>query len=240
MHSPFVYAFIRQVLNDRKKYPAYEVVEGLRSGLKKDQRVLTVEDMGAGSVNMKNKERAVKTIARHSLKPARFGKLLYRMARYYQPASIVELGTSLGITTCYLAMGAADRPVITLEGAPAVARVAQEQFEKAGLTNISLRPGNFDTSFPAVLQELPETAFVFVDGNHRKAPTLRYFEAALQKAGNDTMLIFDDIHWSREMEEAWAIIKSHPSVQCTIDLFFIGIVLFRREFHEPRHFTIRF
>jgi len=53
-------------------------------------------------------------------------------------------------------------------------------------------------------------------------------------------LVFDDIHWSAEMEKAWLEIKSHPSVQYTIDIFFLGFVFFRPDFKVKQNFSIRF
>ena len=79
---------------------------------------------------------------------------------------------------------------------------------------------------------------VYFDGNHQKQATLDYFEKLLPKVHNDTVFIFDDIHWSREMEEAWEEIKQHPAVKVTVDTFFWGFVFFRKE-QEKEHFVIR-
>ena len=80
----------------------------------------------------------------------------------------------------------------------------------------------------------------YVDGNHRYEPTIRYFQLLLSHAHNDTILIFDDIHWSAEMEKAWKEIQQHPSVRCTVDLFYLGFVFLRDEFKVPQHFVVRF
>lgn len=240
MHSPFVYTFIRDVLNDNKNYPDYSKAELLREKMKDDNRVLDVEDYGAGSVTGTKKKRTISSIARSAAKPPKYGQLLYRMVRYYKPSTILELGTSLGITSHYLSMAAPESRLITMEGAPSIAAIASGEFLKSGMKQVTLVEGNFDDTLPALLQNEAELDFVFVDGNHRLEPTLRYFEWLLPHAGNDSIFIFDDIHWSAEMEEAWHTIKNHPAVRCSIDLFFIGIVVFRREFHEKQHFTIRF
>ncbi len=239
MHSPFVYDFIIQVLNDRKVYDDYAKVETVRKRLLADQRMLKVEDMGAGSVKNNQVERKVADIAKHAAKPAKYGQLLYRMVKYYQPNTVLELGTSLGITTRYLSLAKPDASLITMEGAAAIASVAVEGMRENGLNNVQLHPGNFDTELAVVLKTF-NPDFVFVDGNHRSKPTIEYFEQLLNVAHNDTILVFDDIHWSEEMESAWSYISGHPSTRCSIDLFFIGIVLFRQEFREKQHFSIRF
>jgi predicted O-methyltransferase YrrM len=100
--------------------------------------------------------------------------------------------------------------------------------------------GAFDETLPAVLQKSATIDFVFIDGNHRKDPTIAYFLAFLEKRTNDTLIIFDDIHWSAGMEEAWAYIVAHPAVTLSIDLFFIGIVWVNPSFLVKQHFSVRF
>lgn len=240
MHSPFIFHFITKVLNDQQHYAVYDTVECLRGKLLNDQALLTVEDMGAGSSLSKTNTRTVASIARTAAKPKKFGQLLYRMAKAYQPATILELGTSLGMSSSYLALGNTGSSVITMEGAKEVAAVARNNFQQVGLTNITIEEGNFDMILPKVLIALPVVDFAFIDGNHRQEPTERYFRKILPHINNDSIVVFDDIHWSKEMEQAWETIKSDPTVRCTVDLFFIGIVFFRQEFKEKQHFVVRF
>lgn len=240
IHSPFVFDFVINVLNDRKTYYAYEQVEDMRQELLKDKHTLEIEDLGAGSVVAKARQRRVCDIARHAAKPKKYGQLLFRIVNYYQPSTIIELGTSLGITTAYLAAANTSIPVMTLEGASSVVEEAGNNFAALDLPNVRLIEGNFDDTLPKVIDIVYGTGMVFIDGNHRKEPTIRYFHQLLEKADADSILIFDDIHWSEEMEEAWTIIKDHPAVTATIDLFFIGIVFFRAEFKEKQHFVIRY
>jgi len=149
------------------------------------------------------------------------------------------LGTSLGISSAYLASGNPNGKLLTIEGASSISAVANKNFQSLGLTNIELLTGNFDIILPDILKaSVPD--FVFIDGNHRKEPTLDYFHQLLKKAGESSIFIFDDIHWSREMEAAWHEIKNHSSVMLTVDLFFIGLVFFRPEFKVKQDFIIRF
>lgn len=238
-HSPFVFDFITKVLNDRARYPAYTRVEALRSALRKDQRVLQVKDLGAGSGMDRSADRSVSSIARHAAKPRKLGQLLYRIAAYYRPGTILELGTSLGITSSYLASGQPDARMITLEGAEAIAGLATQHFHAQGLEQVKLIRGNFDQTLAPALEQLGRVDLAFLDGNHRQEPTERYMRQMLPYLHSHSIVILDDIHWSREMEAAWATIRDLPQVRGTIDLFFMGIVLFREEFHEKQHFVIR-
>lgn len=251
IHSPFVFDFVKNILNDKKKYNCYDTVEKLRNDLLHDKTIIEVEDFGAGSVVMRSNKRVVKNIAASSLKPKKFSQLLFRIVQYYKPEIIVELGTSLGVTTCYLASactklsGDFKSPdtfktnVFTLEGDKNIAAIAQNNFDKCQQNNIKLIQGNFDKTLPETLNKIAKVDLAFIDGNHRKMPTLRYFQLLLQKSNDQSIFIFDDIHWSKEMEDAWREIKDHPSVTLTIDLFFIGLVFFKKDFKANQHFVIR-
>jgi len=240
MHSPFVFEFITKILNDKTIYPAYEKVESLRNQLLNDNTVLEVEDFGAGSVIDKKNKRSISSIAKNAAKPKKFGQLLLRMIKHYQPATILELGTSLGITTSYLSLSRPDARLITMEGSKEIADIAKKNLENLEIRNVEIIEGNFDNTLSSVVRGLSTVDFAFIDGNHRKEPTERYFKELLAKTNNDSILVFDDIHWSSEMEAAWETIKKNAAVTCSIDLFFIGIIFFRKEFKEKQHFTIRF
>ena len=253
IHSPFVYDLVRRVLRDKSGDPAFAAIEGLRRRLLMDDGVLEVEDMGAGSgmggsgmggsgigVGGSLRVRRVGEIARHAAKPPRLGRLLFRLARYYRPSVVVELGTSLGLSTAYLAAGAEDANVWTIEGSAAVAERAARNLAELGLVRVEVVTGNFDSVLEALVERVGPVELAFVDGNHRYEPTLRYFDILMRHSGGASMLIFDDIHWSEEMERAWAEIKADPRVMLTIDLFFLGLVVRRDEFKVKQDFTIRF
>src|SRR5258705_1322972 len=240
IHSPFVFEFITGVLNDHSIYPAYKEVEELRHRLLKDQTIIKVDDLGAGSAVSKSEQRTIASVARNAAKSKKYGQLLYRIVKYYQPATIVELGTSLGITTSYLARATPSAKLITMEGAKEILAIAQKNFHDLGMNNIETIEGDFDDTLPpAILQFQPSIDFAFIDGNHRFEPTIRYFESIVSRISNHSIIILDDIHWSKEMEQAWKYCKDHSSVTLSIDLFFIGILVFRKEIREKQHFIIR-
>lgn len=239
-HSPFVFEFITMMLNDRQHYPAYDTVEQLRSRLLRDHTSLQVADLGAGSAfHTTTHTRTVADIARKAAKPPVLGRLLHRFARYYQPATILELGTSLGLSTAWLATGAPNATVYTIEGAPEIAAAAARNLQSLHLTPTVLT-GSFDDQLPLLLPSIGPIDLAFIDGNHRLEPTLRYFNTLLPHLSPSSALIFDDIHWSAEMEAAWKTIKMDPRVLLTIDIFFLGFVIFRSDFKIKQDFTIRF
>lgn len=240
IHSPFVFDFIKNVLRDKKRYDCYPIIEQRRKILLSDPAIIEVEDFGAGSAVTSSKKRVVKDIARSSLKSKKYAQLLYRMAQYYQPKTILELGTSFGITTSYLASANQNAAISTCEGAPAIAAIARQTFDELQLKNILLTEGDFTKTLPQVLSRLGAIDFAFIDGNHQQEPTLQYFQQLLSHSVNNSILVFDDIHWSGEMELAWKKISGHAFVTLTLDLFFIGIVFINADFKVKQHFAIRF
>lgn len=240
VHSPFVFEFITRLLNDRRKPEVFDTIEALRREMKRNRRVLNIEDFGAGSVATSSKQRTVSSIARTALKPPKYGQLMHRMINHYMATRVVELGTSLGITTSYMALSNPLTKVYTLEGSDEIANIAQANFEKLGLANTRLIRGNFDDTLAPLLEKLTHIDLAFVDGNHRREPTIRYFEMLLAKANDHSVFVFDDIHWSREMEEAWHYIRHHQAVTLSIDLFHIGIVFFRKEQKVRQHFVVKY
>ena len=240
IHSPFVFDFVKNVLNDKKEYDCYKSIESLRKQLLNDNTIIAVEDFGAGSAVIPFNDRKVSAVAASSLKKKKFAQLLFRIVKYYQPGTIVELGTSFGITTSYLACASADSKVFTLEGCKAIGEIAGSNFKKLRLENIHFIQDSFERSFPELLSKIKSIDFLFIDGNHRRNATLTYFLESLKKSTPSSIFIFDDIHWSSEMEDAWKQIKAHSSVTLTIDLFFIGLVFFNPDFKVKQDFIIRY
>lgn len=241
LHSPFLFSLYTQVIRaDNRREPAFKPIRTLRRQLRHKQEFIAITDYGAGSRINASRRRRISDIARNSQKRARFGRLLFRLIRWSGSKTVVDLGTSLGLTTAYMAE--ATRPqrgqVWTFEGCPQTAHVARQSFAQLNQTNVTVVIGNIDQTLPDQLRLMPPVDLIFFDANHRYEPTVRYFETCLAHAHNDTVFVFDDIHWSSEMEQAWAYLQQHPAVTVTVDLFWVGLVFIRKE--QPRqHFVLR-
>jgi len=237
LHSPFVYRLLDEVIYKKTGDPLHGKIEQIRSSMLQSSRLLELEDFGA-TPGLRIKK--LKDIVRQAAKPKKYSELLYRLSAHFKPGTILELGTSAGISSMYLAAGqkGTNGKTITIEGSAAMVDIAKQNFLQVEFTNIKTYQGTFEDVLPEILKtETPD--FVFFDGNHRMAPTLSYFEQCLEKAGNDSVFIFDDINWSEEMQMAWSEIKQHPKVTVTVDLFFIGLVFIRKE-QEKEDFVLRF
>ena len=238
VHSPFVFDFVDSVLEDDRWYYAFSEWEALRHQILKDRTKVRITDLGAGSQMVADQERTLRSLAHYSANKPYSCRLLFRIVGHYHPATLLELGTSLGISTGYQAAAALDSRVITIEGCPNIAKFAAHHFRLMKMENIQQLQGRFEDMLPVALKELKTLDYVFVDGNHRKEPTLRYFESCLACAHEKSVFVFDDIHWSKEMEQAWDAIRQHPEVRLTIDLYFFGVVFFRKDFQVKEHYTL--
>ncbi len=239
MHSPFVYDLLLSTIYNKKNFYVYLQIEKLRTTLSLSNQKVVCVDLGAGSKVNNSSKKSVQTILSSAAKSPKYAQLLFRLVNHFQPATILELGTSLGISSAYMAAANSKSKLITIEGCEEVAKVAKESFQKLELKNIEQVVGNFDEVLPGVLKNINQLDFVFFDGNHRKAPTLKYFSQCLEKANEKSVFVFDDIYWSTEMKEAWEEIKNNEKVTVTLDLFFLGIVFFRKE-QVKQNFIIRY
>jgi len=238
-HSPFVYKLADEVIYDFSEKNSYKAIEAQRKKLLADQRQITVTDLGAGSHLNKNRTKKVAQIAKNALKSPRLAQLIYRLAANHKANDLIELGTCLGITTAYLSKAAPQANILTIEGCPQTAEVAYQNFNELGLDNIELQVGNFNDMLPKAIEERQHLDFVYIDGNHTKEATLNYFEWCLPKITENTLLIFDDIYWSEGMKQAWEQIKNHPKVTVTVDLFWIGLVYFKKG-QAKEHFKLKY
>ena len=243
IHSPFVFDFVRNILNDRKNYPGYATVENLRKKLLHDKTSIEVEDFGAGSQHFKSSLRRIDEIARKSASSVRQGKMLFKICHHYQPDRVVELGTSLGISAAYMSFGNPKAGLFTMEGSGSTADVAEKNFKQLDIKNIEIIRGPFEEKLPGLISRLKHEngvkTMVYLDGNHQKEPTLMYFNMLLPATSDESFFVLDDIHWSKEMEDAWNEIKNDPRAMLTLDLFFLGIVFFKKEFKVKQHFDLR-
>jgi predicted O-methyltransferase YrrM len=227
IHSPFLFDFVTRVVYKRKNRDhSFTDIEQLRKSLLKSREVITVEDLGAGSGRKTNKTRKISDMVHYSSMNSKNGRLLFNIIDYISPQIIIELGTCLGFGSMYMATGAANGKVYTIEGSANLSVKAKENFESLDLTNIHALQGSFDDVLPAILAENGEFDLMFIDGNHRKDAVLHYFALCLPFINRRSVMVFDDIRWSDEMFEGWLEICKHEKVRLSLDFFRLGIVFF--------------
>lgn len=238
VHSPFVFNLLTKCFYDKKPKPEYSILTNYRKSLLANKNFIEVTDFGAGSKVFKSNRRQISKIAKTAGISPKRAELLYRVTNYFQPKNILEIGTSLGLATSALALGNPKAKIITLEGCPETGNVAKNHLENFDCKNVATIITEFEDFLVRTNLQSTDYDLIYFDGNHSKKATLAYFDLLLPTITNDSVWIFDDIHWSPEMEEAWKIIKDHPKVTVTIDTFQWGFVFFRYE-QEKEHFVIR-
>jgi len=238
VHSPFIFDLVTKCFYDKTKYPEYSILKEYRNSLLANKNTIEVTDFGVGSRVFKSNQRKISAIAKNAGISSKRAELLFRITHYFQPDNVLEIGTSLGLATVAISLGNKNSKIITLEGCSQTLAIAKNQCQLQNLDNIEFVNTKFEDYL--ITYNLQPTTYnlIYFDGNHSKKATLDYFDLLLATITNDSVWIFDDIHWSAEMEEAWEAIKNHPKVTVTIDTFQWGLVFFRKE-QEKQHFTIR-
>lgn len=227
IHSPFVFSLINHLFRNKTDNHIVSSIENVRKRLKSDHRYINVTDLGSGSEIHKENRRKVSDITKYSAVSKKYGALLSSLAAEYGNQLIVEFGTSFGISTMYMASSCKNAKILTMEGCPETAKIADQNFSELGLENISILTGSFDENLQHISDTGLKPGLVFIDGNHRKIPLIRYFNFITEISDYNTVVVIDDIYYSQEMETAWIEIKESEKVSLTIDIFRFGIVFFR-------------
>lgn len=238
VHSPFIFNLVSNQFRNKTPGNVVLSIEKIRKRLVADRRVININDLGAGQ-NNKIKSRKVSEIARYSAVPPKYGNLLYNLASGFGGNSIIELGTSFGFSTMYMASAATDTTVYTIEGCSECAGIAEDNFREAGLRNIVQLVGSFDSVLPDLAAKGIRPGMVFIDGNHRKEPVLEYFSILSAMSDENTVLVIDDIYYSSEMTEAWNEIRSNENVSSSVDIFRMGVIFFKSNITR-NHYKIRY
>jgi predicted O-methyltransferase YrrM len=226
VHSPFVFNFVSTVLNRKDDENLLKIADW-RKQLLSDRGQLQTTDKGAGSVVHKDPQRTIRQLVLKSSIRHKYGRILYRLAMEYKPAEIIEMGTGIGISTAYLAKACPESRIITIEGDKEKMTYAARALVHMGLENVFMKVGSFKEILPDVLLHAKHPMMVFIDGDHTYDKTLEYFGEIKKYATKETIIIFDDIRWSEDMEKTWIAIKQDKDTVICIDLFFMGIVFFR-------------
>lgn len=235
LHSPFVYQFYLNVLEGEDD-ENIRSIHSLREKLRSNNSLIKIEDYGIGE----SSSQTISYLEKNISVQKKYGELLYRLVKYFKSQNIIELGTSIGISSSYLALANPNAKVISLEGSSTPIELAKQHHALLGIGNIELISGNFNETLPALLKKITTPDLIFFDGNHRKDATLKYFQECLNHISENSVFVFDDIYWSKEMSEAWTEIVQHPQVTLTLNIFQFGICFFRKEKIAKENFVLRY
>ena len=238
IHSPFLFELIIKVLNNKKPDDDLKNVLEIYTKYKNSKKLLTYNEIGAGTSYRKSKKLSIGEITKTSSVNKKYGSLLFRLIKYFYCEDILELGTSIGISTTFIAQANTKSNFISIEGVTEKINVAKEIRSELN-QNTKFIVANLNDNLESILKEFEKLDFVYFDANHTKENTLKYFNLCINKSHNDSVFVFDDIHWSKGMEEAWAEIKNNKNVRLSVDLYRMGLIFFRKELSKE-HYVIKF
>ena len=262
VHSPYLFEWVRMVMMDKNAYYIWGEIERCREKMLRDERELEFVDYGSGKLKGKNgklkgengERRRVCDIARRSLAKRKYAQMLSRLVNWlgashrlengsgtaysleFRGLTIVELGTSLGVTTAYMAAMDSRNRVVTFEGCEAVANIAKENWKALNINNIECRVGEIDVE--ELVRDIEHLDVAFIDANHTYEGTCKYFDVLAGKVREKSVIVVDDIHYSEEMEQAWKAICADERVTSTIDLYQMGLVFFDKHYWK-RNYKMR-
>lgn len=233
IHSPYVFSLLNDVVYERNPYYCYETIENLRQRLLCEHTPFAIKPMGTGT----RSETTIAHEVKHSSSQRRYGQLLMRLAVHLKAKNIIELGTNMGLGTLYLASSGAK--VFSFEGQKAFVKIARDNFSALGYGNITVEEGNINETLPYLLQKVGKIDMAFIDANHRYEPAKRYYTLLKEKIGNSGIIVIDDPYHSPEMKTFWQEVVADRGVALTLDLFQMGIALFREELPK-QHYVVAF
>jgi predicted O-methyltransferase YrrM len=237
LHSPFYYQFFLNILEKNEIDEKTTTINTIVGQLKKQKQLIEIQDFGAKKGVYK---KSVAAIAKNVIIPDKYGKVLTRAVHYFQPKTIVELGTSLGISSSYMAVAAHSAAIISFEGAPAVVSIAKKNHAQLQLKNIEIVEGDFVITLAERLATISQIDLAYIDANHTYEATMAYFHLLKQKISENSVLIFDDIYWSKGMQKAWQEIQKEEAVTTTIDIYKMGFVFFKKDKLAKQHIQLRY
>ncbi|WMN06869.1 class I SAM-dependent methyltransferase [Marivirga arenosa] len=237
LHSPFFYNFYLKLIKSNQKHLDWSSIEVKRQELLNNSQEIEIFDLGAGSKVQNSSKRRISSIAKHSLSSSKFSQFLFQLIQFFDFQQIIELGTSLGINTSYLASANNQSIVDSFEADPNALKIAK--YVNQNFENINFHEGNIDNTLPELLNNLTEIDLVYADANHTYEATTRYFNLIAPKLYAASIYILDDIHWSSGMNKAWNELKKHDMVSASIDLFDAGLLFFNPELNQ-QHYILKF
>ncbi|MCX6237045.1 MAG: hypothetical protein NTY07_05705 [Bacteroidia bacterium] len=231
IHSPFLFHLITAVIEDRHRLPEYKILKGLKNNvlnlLDDFRKPLLTEVYPQFKLSSSKSGKLYKKVEL----PIRYGKIVFRLIRYFKPSSIINYGPTFGVNLALMAMANNDSIVYQLINNSACEVLCKELLKDSAFSNIQFLPEN---SVPEVNPE-----FIMINFSDNPDMSRSVVQKYLRLHGDDDVLIIRGIHESQEMETIWLEMIASESVRVSLDLFEIGIALFRKEL-QKENFIHRF
>ena len=219
VHSPFVYQFLTKGLYPKFNQTNFKPFLELRKQLLKNSKITISQFTKTASISPKK------------------AKILFKIIQYFQPKTILELGTCMGLGTTAMQLASKTAKITTVESYKNMGKIAQENFDSQNFKNIKIYHSACDKFLK---NQIENTIFdvIYINRNRINPTTLDYFTVLINHISNDSFMILEDIHCSQDQKKTWIEIKNHEKVTVSIDLFYFGLIFFRKE-QKKQHFILR-
>lgn len=239
IHSPLVYTLSDSVFSFKNTNAHFSELLDLKKEWLQNKDILEIQDFGAGTRVAKGQnKRTISEIARVSTADQKQAQALYHLVNFLKPKAILELGTNLGWTSFHMAKAAPESQVVSIEGSKSLHDFAELHRKKLKLDNLNFVCSEFGQLLSTPNWTQLKFDLVYMDGNHRKDPTLSYCKLLEPYLSDNAVIVIDDIYWSKEMTEVWNNLRVQDKYPLTIDCFYFGL-LFLEKRNQKEHFRLR-
>ena len=223
VHSPWLYEIYHSLRHPKAlKESSITKLAILHGQLRVDDTPLTFNEIGSREGRIKS---TVSKVYKRIATSIRDAEMIAELAAHVNGKTILEMGTAFGTTSLAMHFAAHKSRIITLEGVPEIAAIAEEHFQKCEAENVILKTGRFSETLPQVVAEEKDLGLVFIDGHHSRKPTLDYLEMILPVLSEKAIVVLDDIYYSRDMAACWQELLQHPAFQVKMDFFRFGLLI---------------
>ncbi len=240
LQAPFIFNLYTNLIQGIKNNNGIEEIEVIRKSFLKDHTKIRGIDLGAGSrVTKSGYDKTVAMIAKHGISSKKDCIFLSELVKRIQPKTSIELGTSLGIATAYLANSIKHGSIFTFEGNEALVQKSKYVFHLVNCENVHLIKGDIDDMLPGQLTQLDKVDFAIIDANHTYRALLRYFDLLKVKMGDSGVMVIDDIRWSVEMYSGWKKLILDEAVTTSIEFLNKGVLMFKKRI-QKQHYILSY
>jgi predicted O-methyltransferase YrrM len=232
IQAPFAYQFLEKLKQAIRSSKPFADVEHERESLASELSLVKGDDFGAGS---KLKESTISNIVRFGISSTRTCIFLHQLANVSNAGICIELGTSLGIATAYLARSSSMKKVYSLEGNKVLAGEAQDLLHRLDIKNVEIIEGNIDSELPILIGNVDAIDLAIIDANHTREALIRYYQLLESKMHDHSILFVDDIRWSRDMYAGWLDLSQRVEVSLSMEFLDFGLLFFEKGIQKQHY-----
>ncbi len=219
--SPLVYQLCLDIQSAHDAKTQFKKIEDKRAQLLMDNTLINVQSLGSQSKVNRSEIRSIRQIALSSVSPRNKCELLYGLVKTTKAKTVLELGTSLAISTAYVA--AVDR-VDYIKSVEDSSKIHSYNENLAHNSKINMIQSDFQSYIENELNNKAKYDCIVLDGRHDEIATISYVNQLINLLNPNGIIIVDDIYWSNGLMNAWKTLRNDYRYNLKIDLFYYGVL----------------